>query len=587
MATTTSFDMTHAEASTVLNRSIEAVLSAIDSPRSLAVYLLWKHGEHAQLVDLGIKPGLYSSAEQFRGDYLATELLSKADFLALNVDRAEVARLKFLKSEERCRETNRNLEAWSSMGCHPPGVASAIYAMQWKISTWLGEFDPEEFVSSCGWGPGANVGLKRRHATGYYKFGMKPTVTTRCLSFVQPWFSAAFPQWSASIGGLDSCEEVVGTRFSTVPKNAKTDRVINIEPMLNLYLQKGIGRMLKKRLAWAGFPIRDQETNKELSRIAYSLEYSTIDFSAASDSISGVLVDRVIPPSWKLVMDQVRSEYGTVRGVSEPLKWEKYSTMGNGFTFELETLVFLSLACHVCDIHGLGYEGVTVFGDDVIIPTICVDDFVAISGSLGFTVNVEKTWTNGPFRESCGAHWFRGQDVKPFYIRSTPAYWHELYRVLNRLREYAAEGMGYGCDSKYRHAWVSIHSLLPKNLKHVYGPLHLGDSVIWENLDSAVKYVKSVTDGQNWIGFAPKRVVFAQKVEDKRGHSLLVSRCHQLDSGLPEDGESASWQSSNGIETENEVSLGNDVPVIGIGDFRIRSGLKRPDPRWTSPGPWF
>ena len=48
--------------------------------------------------------------------YLASELMSKADFLALGVDRKQVAIDKFLDGEARCRDTNARL--WKSSSLH-------------------------------------------------------------------------------------------------------------------------------------------------------------------------------------------------------------------------------------------------------------------------------------------------------------------------------------------------------------------------------------------------------------------------------------------------------------------------------------
>lgn len=82
-------------------------LSALDCPRSLAVWLLYKNKEHQQLVDMGIRPEWYNNSERFRTAYAATEFLSKSDFLKLDVNKKDAAFKKFFEFEELCKATDR------------------------------------------------------------------------------------------------------------------------------------------------------------------------------------------------------------------------------------------------------------------------------------------------------------------------------------------------------------------------------------------------------------------------------------------------------------------------------------------------
>jgi hypothetical protein len=71
--------------------------------------------------------------------------------------------------------------------------------------------------------------------------------------------------------------------------------------------------------------------------------------------------------------------------------------MGNGFTFELMTLILTSL-CRTLD------PDSSVFGDDIIIDSGSSSRLIQLLEEVGFRVNVDKTFTSGPFRESCGAN---------------------------------------------------------------------------------------------------------------------------------------------------------------------------------------
>jgi hypothetical protein len=59
---------------------------------------------------------------------------------------------------------------------------------------------------------------------------------------------------------------------------------------------------------------------------------------------------------------------------------------------------------------------VSVFGDDIILPTHGVAALETILESLWFKINRSKTFTGFNFRESCGMDAFRGFDVTPAYI---------------------------------------------------------------------------------------------------------------------------------------------------------------------------
>jgi len=91
--------------------------------------------------------------------------------------------------------------------------------------------------------------------------------------------------------------------------------------------------------------------------------------------------------------------------------------MGNAYTFELESILFYSLSIGVCKTLGLTTESVSVYGDDIIVPTTAFDLLSSTLEFCGFSVNSEKSYSVGPFRESCGADWFCGMDVRPFYLR--------------------------------------------------------------------------------------------------------------------------------------------------------------------------
>lgn len=226
--------------------------------------------------------------------------------------------------------------------------------------------------------------------------------------------------------------------ISFVPKTTKTDRSVAVEPLLNGFVQKGVDRFIRDRLAAHGFDLSDQTRNQ---RLAYkgSLDvvnpYATIDLSSASDSISIELVRELLPPEWFELLNSLRSPAYRIAG-SKTQRYEKFVSMGNGFCFPLETLIFAALSRATMKYYGSPVD-LAVYGDDIIVRQSVALAVLEILRFAGFTANTEKTFIFGPFRESCGADWYDGTDVRPVYwddsladVRQVFALHNSTYRSL-------------------------------------------------------------------------------------------------------------------------------------------------------------
>jgi hypothetical protein len=229
--------------------------------------------------------------------------------------------------------------------------------------------------------------------------------------------------------------------------------VIAIEPDLNMVIQKGIGALIRKALNRVGLlDTRGGKNPQVLNNLlaqegsAYG-RYSTIDLSSASDTISLELARTLFPPRYRDALEQCRSEVGTLPS-GEVINYQKLSSMGNGYTFEVETLIFWGIISAVLEIHGAKERQFLVFGDDIIVPSDMVGYVVDALTLAGFTVNSKKTWTSGPFRESCGKHYFHGADVTPFYIREPINDVSRLFWFANSLRRWSR--LSWGLDPTYR-----------------------------------------------------------------------------------------------------------------------------------------
>jgi hypothetical protein len=471
----------------VTDETINQFFHSLDTPRSLAAYLLYNYGEHDQLLDLTIDPKHYHNGQMFRDDYIATLFLSKSVFLKTSYDRKIRAFKKFEEFELLCNHTNRRFKNPSLDPLnHGPNVW-LLNATKRKISRVLEDFSGDELVDDANWGPGVSTLIKGSEVSGYNKFCAERGITRDLYSLICDWFPVAYPSWadhlSRSYGESWAVFES-GNKIVTVPKNSKTDRVIAIEPGLNIWFQKAVGSMIRRRLRRFGIDLTDQSKNSSLARSASKDSLlATVDFSSASDSIASSLVEELIPRRWFLLMDSMRSKRGIDSEGSSRI-WNKFSSMGNGFTFELESLIFFAAASAVVEY--LGAEGVvSVYGDDVILPSSCVELFSSFSEFLGFRLNPEKSFSSGYFRESCGSHYYDGVDCKPIFLKERLSNAETVYKLANNIRLLAhRSGHNDFCDRKYNECWASLIRRVPESLRFVV-PATAGDIGFIGNLDES------------------------------------------------------------------------------------------------------
>lgn len=462
------------------DQRIDSFLEALDCPRSLAAYLMYRAGEHRQLLDLRFDPLHYNdlvhSVDLVKRSYCATEWLSKGTFLSTQYDLKANALEKFWDAEAQCRATNLRIKAFERGDLQDPRLVAWLLAMQRKIAYVLGEFDPNEWFDSCGWGPGVTTALSGASVSGAHKFSASRELTKELGDFILPLIKEGYPGWGdfAFVSGVPFVYEV-GNKVTTVPKNAKTDRVIAIEPALNLWFQKGLGTMIRTRLRRVGIDLNSQSRNQHLARRAVDCGLATVDFSSASDTISKYVVRHLLPEPWFTLLNLCRCPSGTVDGSTH--RWEKFSSMGNGFTFELESLIFFAMSSVVSDT-------VSVYGDDVIVDHDAQEDFQELASFLGFTVNKKKSFWTGLFFESCGAHFWNGSDITPIYQKSRISTVEAAVKHANSIRRFAY--LSLSLDRRYLKTWKQAVKAVPTRDRY-FGPEILGDTVIHDSVEGTYR----------------------------------------------------------------------------------------------------
>jgi len=558
----------------------EEFFSALDCPRSLSALILLRNKEYEQLVALECNPLHYNSAVEFRDAYAATKFLSKNNFLKLNWDRKEVALNKFFEFEELCKQTNNRFRNLSLDPLYKGANVSLLHAMTCKIDKILGDWTTEELFDRGRWGPGVSTLIKGEHVSAVNKFQCETGITRDLFSLLQGVFPLAYPRWQEHLETIPSYPTFgVGNVIITVPKDAKTDRVIAVEPGINLWFQISLGLMIRHRLFRYGIDLNSQSANQRLAKVS-SIDDSmaTVDFSSASDSISRKVVEELIPPRWLTLLDACRSHYGIHN--ERRLLWNKFSSMGNGFTFDLESLIFYAAASVVCEYLRVPVR-VSVFGDDVIIPKECYELFSSFSEFLGFKVNQKKSFSTGYFRESCGSHYWNGVDVKPIFLKEMAQHPFGVYRLANSIRRLAhRRNSTYGCDARLRPVWKLLVGSLPPLLR-VKIDDKLGDGGFISNFDEV-----SPSRARHGIeGYYVYHATSVGVTQHSETSGLFLARLDAL--STLEDWNTSLLRDRTDyltLRVDGQPPKGNTYTLRGRTKILLAYSLVS---RWTDLGPWL
>lgn len=375
------------------------------------------------------------------------------DLVSLDPE-AEAVR-KFLLSERKCALTNRLfktlLRPWTKSPRISRDYIQRLDKMRSFIRYVLGDSVPQDVFSQSEFGPGSSIGVTGNATNRARKLLGRWTVTPRaytmalnaCGSHAQirelllldprhaPYHTVCEELFTERFH--ERCDVVNNNKITFVPKTAITHRAIAIEPLLNGYLQKGIDLVMRKRLQRVGVDLSNQQKNQQLARIGSvdgSCGYVTIDLSSASDTLATEVVRYLLPPSWFDLLNACRSHEGELPN-KLGIRYEKFCSMGNGFCFPLESLIFASAVSAAGG--KLGVDSL-VYGDDIITTPAVAHELLRNLDLLGFKVNKRKTFLAGPFRESCGGDWFNGEDVRPFTLDYKFDSLESVFKTLNLTR---------------------------------------------------------------------------------------------------------------------------------------------------------
>lgn len=539
--------LSRAVADFTVEREVVSLLCAeVDSPRSLAVKMMLEAGEWEQMLSLKVNPQSGQTPDNFARDYLVTEVLKKSPSLPTGIDRAAVATAKFYEAEKRCWETNHRM----LVADHPKWFKRFRHEVA-RVLGPLTRADLNSILGSCRMGPGATTATRGRGVCPSEKYDGEIHLTHELMPFLR--LIQGEPWW-LNTQQVPRCV-VPGNEFTTVPKNALTDRGICIEPSANIFLQLGIGAHIRHRLRRYGVDLNSQaDFNRFLARMAYTWHLATIDLSAASDTVADLLVRECLPPRWYHLLQLARSHSTLVEGKWVPL--EKHSSMGNGYTFELETLLFFCLARAILPPEE--HEFLSVYGDDIIVPQAHAGMLVGALNYCGFKVNGEKSYLAGSFFESCGRDFYCGVPVRPIYLQGSSGDIPYKLQIANALRLYSAQGSDGSCDSRYKPTWDALVASLPRKVRATTVPAVLGDTGLITSLSES-RYLRKVEGSFGYVSEV-WHFLFVPDTQDRQTYGVFLSNMARR----PESSALTSWA---GRRVKRSWTMGKENPSGSKGRY--------------------
>lgn len=414
-------------------------------------------------------PLLYTDHKRFANDYQVYNLARKRELAEPTTSQMRNSLVKWTESEHRCHVVNKHgwwvmpidahkrdrlntifcrvrtiisdilSDEWPVLDFCPTGGATALTSRKYAFASSKVEGTPltsETQPHKCA--PASRVyleqmllenpGVARRFLRARHKL-INETVD-------EPIEMAAYndPVEIRDLA-IHLCSNVPPAKFSFVPKDYETVRLMAMSNSISIMVQKTFGDAMRRALMRVGINLNDQTINQEWAEIGSLTNLiATVDLSAASDSISMHCLT-LFPRRWQAYFNASRDTHVAVKATSHKLAM--IAGMGNGYIFELETLLFYAITRAVVEECKLDTSMISVYGDDIICPTGAVDLLQEVFLSKGFLLNDQKSFSTGSFRESCGKHYFNGFDVTPWYVKSDLNDLSELYHHYNGLSEWS------------------------------------------------------------------------------------------------------------------------------------------------------
>lgn len=253
-----------------------------------------------------------------------------------------------------------------------------------------------------------------------------------------PFCVPKIPLWDKAPPGHDGPR----AKAILVPKDCRGMRLISCEPRETMWIQQGVMTKLMRRLESHSLTrqrinFADQTINQKLacegsltgSQLTFHYgkpvaprlgkDWATLDLKDASDLVALDLVRLLFPDNWVEALEACRSET-TVLPDGRIVEMAKHAPMGSAVCFPVMALCIWSIVSESIHLVSGSYQPVYVYGDDIIIPARYRKIATQALTTFGLVVNESKSYSTGPFRESCGKEYVNGIDVTPTYVSISP-----------------------------------------------------------------------------------------------------------------------------------------------------------------------
>lgn len=468
-------------------------------------------------------------------------------------DRWPATRAAWFKTEHQCLRHNQRFAVMRSRisAGKPPtkiaGINKLCRRFYEALTFALGDsFPTEEVCESAYYGPGSTVGIRGREV--HY---VRKVETFECGALARDMAVEALrhdravwaqvgcdPHYSTNPDAIEGFKRVTrellskagepSDRLMFIHKSITALRSIGAQPTSSGMLQLGVHSIGVHILRNLGIDLEDQSRNQKgayLGSRDWESEnpYYTLDKSNASNLLALGLVQTFFPPAWGKALCRLRTtsyeappELG---GGTHP--YHMYAGMGNGTTFFVETLVFWAIAYATSDHKDVESfvkeKAYAIYGDDVVLRRKHAVRYQRLATFLGFQFNKEKTFLDGPFRESCGADYYMGVNVRPAYPSSSDGslYMNELdlVGIHNTLADNRSFPLDGACR-RIRRVWSNnLHAVIPTDPAGNLGFRPVGDVVAYSLVrDRANRVSRSAT----WQ--RPRTFVLKVKTVDSNLH---------------------------------------------------------------------
>jgi len=308
---------------------------------------------------------------------------------------------------------------------------------QWSVFAHDINIDERECIPRPG--PGAVVGQIQKHMR------YAPHVYYKQLANIFPYedwfFSHPWDVNEQSRKYIDLLSQQVTEPYSEyllVPKTYRKWRGICKETNEAQFLQQAVRRLLKKHIqSKLGdyLPLEDQNVHAMRALSAsMTRDDATIDESEASDRILRDLVSYISQDSdlhdvlMALSTRTIKSPSWARKTHKKFLRTLKFAPMGSAICFPVMSLTHLFLIKAIirkkmidipCTAREALCERVSVYGDDIVLPSLAVPYVYEWLPKFGMKINRKKSFVNSHFRESCGCHAYKGIDITPLYFKHT------------------------------------------------------------------------------------------------------------------------------------------------------------------------